>query len=101
MAPRKDEQLFKRNSKVVAVTDLPDVPAGTAGKVTIVCGISWIRYHVLFENGVERSAVRTEWLATREAYEKQQNEARREAYRSQRKAEREQALIASGAATEF
>ena len=44
---------LKRHPKVRAWTDLPGVPAGTRGKVLQVGGVSWIRYRVLFENGVE------------------------------------------------
>ena len=45
---------LKRHQKVRAWTDLPGVPAGTFGKVLQVSGVSWIRYRVLFENGVEQ-----------------------------------------------
>ncbi len=43
-----------RHQKVRAWVDLPSVPAGTPGKVLQVTGVSWIRYRVLFENGVEQ-----------------------------------------------
>ncbi len=42
-----------RHAKVRANVDLPGVPAGTPGKVLQVSGVTWIRYRVLFENGVE------------------------------------------------
>lgn len=44
---------LKRHEKVRANVDLPGVPAGTLGKVLVVSGVSWVRYRVLFENGVE------------------------------------------------
>jgi hypothetical protein len=44
---------LKRHEKVRANVDLPGVPAGTPGKVLVVSGITWMRYRVLFENGVE------------------------------------------------
>src|SRR5436190_23699239 len=44
---------LKRHQKVRAWTDLPGVPAGTYGRVLLVSGVSWIRYRVLFDNGVE------------------------------------------------
>jgi hypothetical protein len=44
---------LKRHEKVRANVDLPGVPAGTPGKVLVVSGLSWVRYRVLFENGVE------------------------------------------------
>ena len=42
-----------RHQKVRAWIDLPGVPVGTPGKVLQVGGVSWIRYRVLFDNGVE------------------------------------------------
>lgn len=44
---------LKRHEKVRANVDLPGVPAGTLGKVLMVSGVTWTRYRVLFENGVE------------------------------------------------
>ncbi|MDQ2648708.1 MAG: hypothetical protein M3Z03_04050 [Actinomycetota bacterium] len=44
---------FKRHDKVRANVDLPGVPAGTAGKVLVVSGVTWVRNRVLFANGVE------------------------------------------------
>lgn len=45
---------LKRHAKVRAWVDLPGVPIGTPGKVLQVTGVSWIRYRVLFENGVQQ-----------------------------------------------
>lgn len=45
---------LKRHDKVRANVDLPGVPAGTPGKVLVVSGVTWMRYRVLFENGVEQ-----------------------------------------------
>jgi hypothetical protein len=44
---------LKRHAKVRANIDLPGVPAGMDGKVLVVSGVTWIRYRVLFANGVE------------------------------------------------
>jgi hypothetical protein len=44
---------LKRHAKVRAWIDLPGVPIGMPGKVLQVTGVTWIRYRVLFENGVE------------------------------------------------
>ena len=45
--------VLKRKSKVRAFTPLPGVPEGTNGKVALVNGWDeWIRYHVMFDNGV-------------------------------------------------
>ncbi len=44
---------LRRHEKVRANIDLPGVPAGMKGKVLQKTGVTWIRYRVLFENGVE------------------------------------------------
>ncbi len=44
---------FSRRNRVVAAEDLPGVPEGTPGTVVMVTGLSWIRYRVRFDNGVE------------------------------------------------
>lgn len=44
---------LKRHGKVVANIDLPGVAAGTKGKILQKTGVTWIRYRVLFANGVE------------------------------------------------
>jgi hypothetical protein len=46
-----------RKDRVVAVVDMPGIPAGTKGKVTFVEGFTWIRYWVRFENGVVRGSI--------------------------------------------
>jgi hypothetical protein len=54
---------LRRHQKVRAVYDLPGIPAGTKGKVTLVNGFGpWIRYRVIFENGVDRGNVLREEL---------------------------------------
>ncbi len=45
---------LRRRQKVRAVHDLPGVPEGTKGRVTLVNGLGpWIRYRVLFDNGAD------------------------------------------------
>ncbi len=44
---------YRENDRVAATDDLPGVPAGTPGTVLMVTGLSWIRYRVAFDNGVE------------------------------------------------
>lgn len=56
---------FKPHAKVVATEDLPAVPKGTKGKVLLVSGVDWIRYRVLFDNGVERGMLNADQLALR------------------------------------
>jgi hypothetical protein len=50
--PKKDER-FKERQRVAAAVDLPGVPAGTKGKVFVAYGLTWPRYRVVFDNGVE------------------------------------------------
>jgi hypothetical protein len=54
MAARIASIELKRHEKVRANVDLPGVPAGMPGKVLVVSGITWLRYRVLFDNGVEQ-----------------------------------------------
>jgi hypothetical protein len=42
---------YKRGQKVRLVDDLPGVPAGTTGKISLANGFTWIRYWVRFANG--------------------------------------------------
>ena len=52
MASTTDTDELKIRAKVVAAEDLPGVPAGTRGRVTLKNGFRWIRYRVEFDNGV-------------------------------------------------
>ena len=79
---------FKRKQKVVAVTDLPGVPAGTEGKVYYEAGITWFRYHVAFENGVSLSNVDGNALVTLAAWKADQAEIERAARVAEAKARR-------------
>lgn len=62
--------VLKRKSKVRAFTDLPGVPEGTRGHVAVVGGWDpWIRYHVLFENGVNIGSINREHLVPAKEYD--------------------------------
>jgi hypothetical protein len=61
---------FSRHEKVVATEDLPGIPAGTKGKVMLVDGINWIRYRVLFDNGVERGTIDGKYLTSRKDWDR-------------------------------
>ena len=50
MAP--ESSTLKKGARVVVITDLPGVSAGTAGRVGRSIGIKPVRYRVQFENGV-------------------------------------------------
>jgi hypothetical protein len=53
---------YVHNDEVLAAQELPGVPEGTRGRVVMVTGLSWIRYRVDFENGVERSMLDGRYL---------------------------------------
>ncbi len=57
-----------RHQKVRAWIDLPSVPIGTPGKVLQVTGVSWIRYRVLFENGVEQGLLDGRHIVARDKF---------------------------------
>lgn len=82
---------FRRRQKVAAAVDLRGVPAGTPGKVWFVTGVTWIRYHVVFENGVELANVDGSQLVDRKVWAAQQAAAERAALEAERAAQREAA----------
>jgi hypothetical protein len=49
------EVALRPGQKVESIVDLPGVPAGTKGKVTLANGFNWRRYSVLFSNGQRKS----------------------------------------------
>ena len=51
--PHADQISLRRKDSVVASSALPGVPEGTPGKVMLANGFNWLRYRVLFANGVE------------------------------------------------
>ena len=62
--------VLKRKSRVRAFTPLPDVPEGTQGRVALVNGWDpWIRYHVLFDNGVSIGSLNREHLVPAKQYD--------------------------------
>jgi len=91
------EREFERRQKVVAAVDLPGVPAGTFGKIWYAAGVTWMRYHVQFDNGVELSNVDGGDLRDRKAYLAEQREAEQErlaAEREELRARRREELLA-------
>lgn len=59
----QDTTPFRRKDEVIAAVDMPGIPAGTRGRVTMVSGLEWIRYWVRFENGVVRGSINRSKLA--------------------------------------
>ncbi|HEX9258511.1 MAG TPA: hypothetical protein VF855_03170 [Acidimicrobiales bacterium] len=51
--PHTDQLDLRVHDKVRATVELPGVPEGTEGKVILANGFNWLRYRVLFTNGVE------------------------------------------------
>ena len=45
---KKSSTAFRKNDQVVTTVELPGVPVGTKGKVLMVTGFEWERYHVNF-----------------------------------------------------
>src|SRR5690625_1718947 len=61
---------LKKRAKVVARHDLRDVPEGTAGRVVLVNGMTWIRYWVRFENGVYLGSINRNDLASADEWKR-------------------------------
>ena len=54
MAEEAAGRTYGEDDRVEAANnDLPGVPKGTPGTVVMVTGLSWTRYRVAFDNGVE------------------------------------------------
>ncbi|MGI8756726.1 MAG: hypothetical protein ACR2MB_12885 [Acidimicrobiales bacterium] len=62
---------LRKGEKVLARTTLRDVPEGTAGKVIVVDGFTWIRYWVRFDNGVSLGSISRQKLATPAQWKRQ------------------------------
>ncbi len=61
---------FSRKDRVIAAQDLPGVPEGTPGRIVMVTGLSWIRYRVRFDNGVELNLLDGRYLKPAETRKK-------------------------------
>ena len=51
--PHTGQINLRIGDRVVSTVDLDGVASGTEGKVILANGFSWLRYRVLFANGVE------------------------------------------------
>ena len=52
-SPHEGQIDLKIGDRVRTITDLPEVPIGTEGRILLANGFSWQRYRVLFDNGAE------------------------------------------------
>lgn len=52
-SPHDGQIALKMNDKVLSTAEIHGVPIGTEGKVLLANGFNWLRYRVLFENGME------------------------------------------------
>lgn len=65
MAKRDDApEVLRKGDEVICARDRREVPEGTAGKVVLVNGLTWIRYWVSFANGVAVGSVNRRDIAT-------------------------------------
>jgi hypothetical protein len=48
---------YSLGDRVVTADEVAGIPEGTPGKVIQVSGLSWIRYRVRFDTGVERNLI--------------------------------------------
>jgi hypothetical protein len=64
---------LRKGDKVVTTADLRNVPEGTAGKVIVVNGLTWIRYWVRFDNGEVLGSIARDKLATKQDLADQAN----------------------------
>lgn len=73
-----NDGILKRKSKVRAFTPLPGIPEGTPGKVALVNGWDvWMRYHVMFDNGVNLGSINREHLVPAKQYDEMAEKRRR------------------------
>jgi hypothetical protein len=69
MATATATDRLRKGAKVTAAVALRDVPEGTEGRVTMVSGLTWIRYWVRFANGVSLGSISRDKLITAEQLE--------------------------------
>ena len=69
MAKRAAPDVFKRGETVRTLDPLPGVPQGEKGRVSLVSGVEWTRYRVLFDNGVDIGSIDGTALARPHDYE--------------------------------
>ena len=78
---------YKRGQKVRILDDIPGVPAGTRGKISLANGFTWTRYWVRFDNGMVVGHVDHEKLVRAKDYERFLMAREREAIEAEMAAE--------------
>ena len=51
--PHANQLDLRMGDRVKSTTELQGVPVGSEGRVLLANGFNWLRYRVLFNNGVE------------------------------------------------
>ncbi len=51
--PHANQLDLRMGDRVKSTTELQGVPTGSEGRVLLANGFNWLRYRVLFNNGVE------------------------------------------------
>ena len=69
---------------------------GTVGKVYYEAGITWFRYHVAFENGVELSNVDGNDIVSEDEWDERLREIRRQEIRAVREARNANIVVTAG-----
>lgn len=60
---------LRRGDRVTATRDLPGIPEGTEGRVHLVNGLTWRRYWVFFDNGVQQGSIDDKFVVRVGEYE--------------------------------
>lgn len=94
---------YKRGQRVRVVDELPGVPEGTEGKVSVANGFAWIRYWVRFENGMVVGHVDHHKLVRSKDYERflvaREREEQEAQLAAEQAAQQAEAQAVDGAAT--
>lgn len=92
MAATDIDAPLRKGERVIAVTDLRGVPEGTSGKIMVVNGIDWIRYWVMFDNGIDLGTIDGGKLVRAKHWKKYQLERAEREARAAEAAERGETL---------
>jgi hypothetical protein len=95
-----DSTTMKKGTRIVATTELPGVPEGTAGKVGRSVGMTLVRYRVAFDNGAEMTSVAASKLVAEGDWDDFKANREREAAEAAEKASKPAAAPSTDAAPE-